>query len=64
MSDLLVHGHGSVFLLEPASAAGREWMAEHINADPWQMLGDSVAVEHRYIGDIVAAAQCDGLDVK
>lgn len=60
--DLKVENHGTIFLLRPVSATGQEWVDEHIPDDA-QMLGNAVAVEHRYIEDIVIGAQSDGLVV-
>lgn len=64
--DLLVYADGpvcTVYLLHAASRAGAGWIAEHIPHDA-QWLGTGVAVEHRYIGDIVAGALADGLRVR
>jgi len=62
--DLTVQNEGSIFLLRQHSAAGRDWMNEHIAiSEETQMWGDAVVVEHRYIGDIIAGARSDGLTV-
>lgn len=62
MADLLVHGGGTVYLLRPVSPAGAAWVDEHIPGDAtW--FGGAVAVEHRYIRDIVVGAVSDGLRV-
>jgi predicted thioesterase len=60
--DVLVSGSGTLYLVRSASKAGAEWMDEHLPEDA-QTLGRAVAVEHRYIGDIVAGMQADGLVV-
>jgi hypothetical protein len=60
--DFEVDGGGSVYLLRPLTPAAREWVDEHISQDA-QRLGNAVAVEHRYIEDIVAGVQRDGLTV-
>ncbi len=52
----------TIYLLHPVSVNGRDWIEEHIPGDA-QMLGNAVAVEHRYIGDIVVGATADGLVV-
>jgi len=63
MTDLLVHGGGTVYLLRPVSRAGTAWVDEHIPEDAaW--FGGAVAVEHRYIRDIVVVAVADGLRVR
>ena len=61
-SDFIVENHGSIFLLRPVSPAASEWVSERIPEDA-QWFGDAVAVEHRYIGDIVDGIQNDGLVV-
>ena len=62
MADLLVHGGGSVYLVRPASPSGVAWVDDHIPADAiW--FGGAVAVEHRYIADILQGAAEDGLSI-
>ena len=53
--------HGSITLLTPLTVAAYDWVDEHIpqNATRWGQC--SVAVEPRYIGDIIAAIYEDGL---
>jgi hypothetical protein len=61
-SDLLVANHGSIFLLRPVTTAGHDWAGEHI-PDGALWFGGAVAVENRFILDIVEGAICDGLVV-
>lgn len=60
--DFTVEGGGSLYLFRPHSTAAECWIDEHIPNDA-QTLGNAVAVEHRYIADIVQGAQADGLVV-
>lgn len=53
----------SVYLLRPLTPAGFAWVEEHITEDA-QRLGHAIAVEHRYISDIVRGIQNDGLAVQ
>ena len=62
-TDLLVHGHGSVYLLRPTSRRGRRWVDVRIAADRTEWAG-ALVVEHRYIGEIVRGALADGLQVR
>ena len=57
----LVNG-GSVFLLIPKTEEANAWVEEHIPADALT-LGNGVAVEHRYIADILHGITEDGLTV-
>lgn len=63
MCDLFVHNHGSIFVLEPVSKAGFDWLDEHI-AEEHQIWGNGIVVEHRYIDAIVDGALADGLEVR
>ena len=62
--DVLVHGGGTTFLFDPVSERGKEWVEENVGYEPWQQFGGSIAVEHRYIGDLVDGARRDGLVVE
>jgi predicted thioesterase len=65
-ADFFVTGEGpftTVYLLHSLTDAAREWVAEHLPEDA-QRLGNAIAVEHRYIGDIVCGARNDGLAVR
>ena len=61
--DLLVTGGGTLYLLFATSPAGETWIEEHIPDDA-QWFAGGVAVEHRYVRDIVAGAVSDGLRVR
>lgn len=60
--DLTITNHGSIFLLCPISAWGKEWVRVHIPEDA-QWFGGAVAVEHRFIEAIWRGAERDGLNV-
>ncbi len=61
--DLLVSGGGTLFLLFATSPTGESWIEEHIPDDA-QWFAGGVAVEHRYILDIITGAVADGLRVR
>jgi len=58
--DFYVANHGSIFLLTPVTQAAREWVAEHIPEDA-PALGNSIAIEHRFVGEVLAGITNDGL---
>lgn len=60
--DFETSDHGSVVLLTPHTEAAREWAGEYLPDDA-PRFGHAYAVEHRYIDDIVAGIQSDGLTV-
>jgi hypothetical protein len=61
--DFFVENHGSIFLLRPITPSASDWISEHIPDDAL-FFGEAVCVEHRYIADIVAGIQRDGLAVQ
>jgi hypothetical protein len=50
--DFLVRDEGSIWLFTPLSPAALEFLSEHIQADV-QYFGDSLAVEHRFVYDLL-----------
>ena len=61
--DFIVEDHGSIFLLSPQSDPAHAWIDEHISREGFQPYWPIVVIEHRYIADIVAGIQDDGLAV-
>jgi len=60
--DFSIHGFGSIYLFEPLSKSARAWLDEHCPAgDNHQYLGRNLAVEFRYVDEIVHLAIRDGL---
>jgi hypothetical protein len=63
--DFAVENHGSIFLIKPLTPSATSWIEEHIGQDNgYQPYFPTVVVEHRYIADIVAGIQNDGLAVQ
>lgn len=60
--DFTVENHGSIVLLRPHSDAAREWAKEHLPHDV-MTFGHAFVVEPRYLDDLVAGIQNDGLVV-
>jgi hypothetical protein len=61
----VVENHGSIFLLKPLTPFATSWVEEHIGQENgYQPYFPTVVVEHRYIADIVAGIQNDGLAVQ
>lgn len=58
--DLLVTGGGTLYLVFATSPVGEAWVEEHVPADAQRFAG-GVAVEHRFIRDLILGARADGL---
>jgi hypothetical protein len=61
--DVVITGGGTVYLFHLLTAVAREWFAEHVSGER-QLLGDALAVEHRYVVDVAAGMAGDGLLVR
>jgi len=61
-SDFIVTDHFTIFLLTPLTESAIDWVSEHLPPDALR-FGDSIAVEHRFIGDIIDGVQQDGLTI-
>jgi len=61
--DLHVINEGSIFLVEPITPAGKQWLEESVITSDTLTWGRAIVVEHRYIRDIVDGARADGLEV-
>ncbi len=62
--DFLCENHGSIFLLRPLTPSATSWLEEHIGQDNgFQPYWPTCVVEHRFIADIVAGIQSDGMAV-
>ena len=55
---------GCIFLLTPRTESARDWIEQNIGKhNGFQPYWPTVVIEHRYIADIVAGIQSDGLTV-
>jgi hypothetical protein len=61
--DISVANHGSIFLVTPHSTEAKAWIDENVSEDA-QFLGNRLAVEHRFIDNLVEGMRGDGLTVE
>jgi hypothetical protein len=58
-----VQNEGTICLLHPLTPAAQNWIDGHLSSERLT-FGDAVAVEYRFIADIVAGIRRDGLEVR
>lgn len=63
MTDFTLYDGGSLFLLTPKSEEATAWVEKHLPDDA-PTLGRGVAVEHRFIEDIVEGLMSEGLTIR
>ncbi len=61
-TDVVVSGLGTVYPFALLTDEARTWVNDNVSEDR-QMLGLSVAVEHRYVGPLIEGMERDGLVV-
>jgi hypothetical protein len=62
-ADVRILGGGSVFLFVLLTGRARVWVDENVSPDH-EMLGNGLAVEHRYAAALADGMQADGLVVE
>jgi hypothetical protein len=63
-ADVLTAEYRSFAMLTPMTAIGHRWVEEHVQIEPWQEFGASIACDPRCLGPLVAAMREDGLVVE
>ena len=61
-ADFWLRNEGSIFILYPWTQSAKDWVNEHIPEDA-QYFGDGVVVEPRYVSNIIAGIEGDGLSI-
>lgn len=63
LTDISVENHGTIALLRPQTPRAAVWLSDHTDGEA-QWFGDALAVEPRYVRDIVEGAVEFGLEVR
>ena len=61
--DVLARNCGSTWAFTPITNAARLFFDENISSEPWQWLGASLVVDHRFALDLIAILCDAGLAV-
>lgn len=61
--DARIENHGSIVLVRPLTAAADAWLDDNVG-DGAQTFGGAIVVEPRYLYELVAGMQADGLVVQ
>ena len=62
--DVRVAHSGSISLVTPLSTAAREWVRDNVETEGWQWLGGALAVEPRYVDNLLHGMEGAGLTVE
>jgi hypothetical protein len=53
----------SLVTFAPESEEESEWLTENVQAEGWQYMGKTLAVDTRYAGDLIEGVQAAGFEV-
>lgn len=65
-ADIIVHGKfpDTIYRFEGVTEEGKRFVAEEMETTDWNIIGNTKACEHRFVGDIIFGAIHDhGLEV-
>ena len=63
MTDYTVENHGSIYLVCSHNVEAFQWLREKVEDSAQWFFGIALAVEHRYIADLVTNLREDGFTV-
>ena len=61
LTDFYYRNEGSIILLMPNTEDSQEWINENLQVQPWQRLGNNIAVDRRSFTVIEEVIENDGL---
>lgn len=61
--DFSVSNNGTLWGFTPLNKAASEWLDEHVQSEPWQWLGRTLNVEHRYARGLAEIISDNGFRV-
>lgn len=63
-ADFIIDRSGSIIGITPMNQDAREWLDENVQSEGWQWLGETLNVDIRMAGEVVAGMQAAGLNVE
>jgi len=63
-ADIEVINCGTIFQFVPLTPAGDAFLHNEVSSEPWQWLGGSLNVDHRYAEGLANAAVHEGLELR
>lgn len=61
LTDFYYRNEGGIILLMPNTEDSQEWINENLQVQPWQRLGNNIAVDRRSFITIEEVIESDGL---
>ena len=61
--DVLIRDEGTVWIFNPLTPVAQQWFAEHVQSEPWQLLGTSLVVEQRFVISLIQGIMDAGFGI-
>jgi hypothetical protein len=62
--DFIVANHGSVAVLTPLTSEASDWLSANVSFEPWQLWGGGIALDSRFVDDLVTGIEEEGLTLQ
>jgi hypothetical protein len=62
--DVTIQCEGSVTIVYPQTKAAKDWVAENVAVEGWQMWCGGFAVDHCFVDDLIMGMEDAGLVVR
>lgn len=59
--DVSVTDNGSVVGFTPNTTEAKSWFNENVQSEGWQWMGQTLWVDHRMAGDLMAGLEGEGM---
>ena len=63
-NDITIVNHGTLAMVHALTKRAKFWLQDNVGTESWQWFGNAVAVEPRYVGDLVDGMVESGLEVR
>ena len=63
MVDFQINDQGSIVGFTPLTEAAQAFLDDNVEYEPWQIMGNTLWVDHRYADDLRDGIVADGLMV-
>lgn len=61
--DFNITGGGTLYVLDPLTPRAKAWIKDHVDDNALTWGPNAIAIEHRYVADIIDGIRADGLEV-
>lgn len=61
---MIINDQGSIVMITPESDLEYDWLTDNTNAESWQWLGSSLAIDYRFADNLIEGIQDAGFIVE